>query len=99
MVLGELGFKIELFGQLIPVALQDRLDLFQADQTGLVGDPASGFESLTRIGPTEIEQTETDPVGLLGMGFSCQLRVYPGQRVIVKSGRAGKKSSKRLNGG
>ena len=45
VVLGQLGFQVELFGQLIPVALQDRLDLFQAGQASLVGDSAGGLES------------------------------------------------------
>ena len=77
VILGWLGVEIELFGQLIPVTLQDRLDLFQADQTGLVGDPAGGLESLAWIRPTEIEQAETDPVGLFRVGFGLELRGDP----------------------
>ena len=79
VVLGQLGFQVELFGQLIPVTLQDQLDLFQTNQTGMVGDPAGGLESFPWIGPAEVEQAETDPVGLFRMGFGFELRGNPAQ--------------------
>ena len=73
MILRKFGLQFQLIRQLIAVAFQDRPNLLQADQARVIGDPAGGLKPLRRIGPGQIEQTQTDSIGLLGMALGGQL--------------------------
>ncbi len=79
MILREHGIQSELFRQLIPITVQDRLDLVESKQAFAVCDATGGVESLAGIGSTEIEQTETNPVRLLGMILGLELCGNPDQ--------------------
>ena len=68
-------FQGELLGELVAVAAQDRADLFEAAQPLAVGDTAGGVESLGRVFAAEIQQAETEAVGLLGMILGLELRL------------------------
>ena len=55
MVLGKLSLEAELFGQLVAVALEIGLDLFQPIETGSIGDEAGGIEAGSRIVFAEVQ--------------------------------------------
>jgi len=67
VVLGQFCVQGQLFRQLVPVALENGLDVFQSVQAFPVGDTATGVQPWVRVGLAQVEQPETDPVGLFWM--------------------------------
>lgn len=79
--LGQGGGKRDWFRQLIAVAFQDGLDLFEAVEALAIGQGASTIQALGWIRPPEIEQSQTNPVSLFGMGFGLKARGDPDQTI------------------
>ena len=81
VVLGEVSREAELFGQLVPVAFEDGLDVLQSIEPGPGGDAAGGIEAGGRVLLAQVQQTQTDLVGLLGVIPALKLAADPQQRI------------------
>lgn len=81
MVLREFGVQGQLLRQLVPVAPENGLDVLQPVQTFPIGDAAAGIQALAGVLPSQVEQPETDPVGLLRVFPLSQSITDPDQRV------------------
>ena len=55
MVLGQLSVQGQLFRQLVPVAPEDGLDVFEPGQTFPIGDAAAGIQALAGVLPSQVE--------------------------------------------
>ncbi|KKN43255.1 hypothetical protein LCGC14_0704890, partial [marine sediment metagenome] len=81
VVLGQFCVQGQLFRQLVAVALENGLDVFQPVQALPIGDTATSIQSWARVGLAQIEQPETDPVGLFRMLTLIQPITDPDQSV------------------
>lgn len=81
MVLREFGVQGQLLRQLVPVAPENGFDVLQPVQTFPIGDAAAGIQALAGVLPSQVEQPETDPVGLLRVFPLSQSITDPGERV------------------
>jgi len=79
MGLWQLNIDIQLLWQSVAVALQDGLNLFEPVKPLGIGDFAGFFQTFRWILPAEIEQTQADTIGLLGVRFAAQLITHPRQ--------------------
>ena len=66
---------------MVPIALKDGPDLFQAVQTRTIGDAASGINPLGRVLLVEIQQPQADLVSLFRVLAALQLGRNPNQGV------------------
>jgi len=81
VVLGQLGVQGQLFRQGIPVALENGFDVFQSVQAFPVGKTTTGVQARAGVPLAQIEQPETDTIGLLRMFPLVQPPTDPDQRV------------------
>lgn len=81
VVLGKLSREAELLGKLVPIALENGLDLLEAIEAGLAGNAARRVEPVGRVLLAQVQQAQADPVGLLRMRPALQLGADPNQRV------------------
>ena len=80
-MLGKLGVQGQLLRQLVAVAPENGLDVFQSVQAFAVGNTATGIQALTGVLLAQVEQPETEAVGLFGMFPLIQPITDPDQRV------------------
>jgi len=81
MVWGQLCLQGLLFRQLVAVALENGLDVFQPAQALPVGDTATGIQAWAGVGLVQVEQSKTDPVGLFWVFPFIQTITNPDQGV------------------
>ncbi len=80
-MLRQFGVQGQLFRQLVAVAPEDGLDVFQSVQAFAVGNATCRVQALAGVLLAQVEQPETDPVGLFRMLPLLQPITDPGQGV------------------
>ena len=81
VVLGQRGGRFGGVGESVLVTRQEVFDLFEAQEVVLVGYPTGGIEAAGGIAFAELQQSQADAIGLLGVGAARQLLADPGLHV------------------
>ncbi len=80
-MLRQFGVQGQLFRQLVAVAPEDGLDVFQSVQALAVGNATCRVQALAGVLLAQVEQPKTDPVGLFRMFPLIQPATDPDQGV------------------